>query len=203
MGRLAKDLTGKRFGKLIALKRAGSDKHRKALWLCECDCGKKIVVSANHLQRAAVKSCGCLFHGESRTRLWIIWSGMRERCSTPSCSGFANYGGRGIEVCDEWHDYTTFKKWAIENGYEPNLTLERLDTNGNYEPQNCCWATVKEQNENKRNNRYLEFNGEKHTVAGWAKKLGINPVTLHDRLYKLHWTVERALTEPIHGRGDR
>lgn len=197
------DLTGEKFGKLTAIEFAGIGAHKKALWLCECECGTRKIISSNALRRGATKSCGCSKHGESRTRLWNIWEGMRERCSIPTSSGYKNYGGRGITVCDEWRNsYSSFKKWALSNGYRDDLTIDRIDVNGNYEPGNCRWSTVKVQNENKRNNRFVCFNGERHTVAGWAKILGINTVTLHDRLYKNNWTIERALTEPVHGRGD-
>lgn len=195
------DLTGNKFGKLTALQFVGLDKNNKALWLCECECGVQKTLSSNVLRRSAVKSCGCLSHGESRTRLWNIWASMRERCSTPTCGNYENYGGRGIKVCDEWQSsFVAFRSWALANGYSDLLTLDREDVNGNYEPSNCRWATIQVQNENKRNNRYLEFDGERHTVAGWAKILGVHPTTLHDRLYKAHWPVERALTEPIRRR---
>lgn len=167
------DLTGQRFGKLTAIKVIGK-KHTSMLWLCACDCGNEKNITSNVLRQGLVASCGCaqydhlkknsisLKHGATRnrtmTRLYRVWLGMRERCNYPKNIHYSNYGGRGIAVCDEWNDYSVFCKWALENGYDENAprgvcTLDRIDSNGNYEPSNCRFVSMKEQNNNRRPRR--------------------------------------------------
>lgn len=133
--------------------------------------------------------------GKRYTRLYKIWCGMKYRCYNANYDGYNNYGGRGIIVCQEWiNDFGNFYEWAIKNGYKDTLTIERIDVNGNYCPENCKWATMKEQENNKRNNTVLEYNGEKRTVSEWADKLQVSKETLYSRL-KSGWSVERVLTE--------
>lgn len=154
------DITGQRFGRLVAIERIGTDKHRRAIWLCRCDCGNTATVVGSELRRGRTKSCGCLGHERNReghvkhgcryTRLYSIWRGLRQRCSNPNSKGYSNYGGRGITVCQEWNDFTVFQKWAHENGYTNSMTIERNDVNGNYEPSNCKWIAHNEQSQNKR-----------------------------------------------------
>ena len=154
------DITGQRFGRLVAIERVGTDKHRKAVWLCQCDCGNTTKVTGNELRRGRANSCGCyckernreahVKHGGRYTRLYDIWRGFRQRCSNPNAKGYSNYGGRGITVCPEWDDFTVFQKWAHENGYTDSMTIERKDVNGNYEPSNCTWILQAEQEQNKQ-----------------------------------------------------
>ncbi len=206
----AKDLTGQRFGKLVVVKRAQNDKHSKACWHCVCSCGKEVVVTGNALVTGNSKSCGCsrtesakaraiIPGGTRQNRLYTIWRHMKERCYRTMDKRFKNYGGRGISVCDEWHDFLNFKKWAECNGYEDNLTIERLDVNGDYCPQNCTWIPLKKQASNKTTNHVIEYNGETHTLADWARITGIGQGTLWNRV-NYGWPAEKILTtQPTKG----
>lgn len=182
------DMTGKRFGMLSVLKRAenvfSGRNNIHATWECLCDCGNIVVVRGYCLRSGNTTSCGCKrkaslsklmsTHGESKTRLYEIWCGMRKRCNNPASSVYKHYGGRGIKVCDAWeNDYETFRDWALENGYKEDLSIDRIDTNGNYEPSNCRWATDIEQANNTRANRYITYKGNTLTVAEWCRLLGI------------------------------
>lgn len=199
------DLTGYRFGRLLVLERAPNTKVVK--WNCQCNCGNKITVTTCNLKSGSTKSCGCLrrdvarqnakehtTHGFTRTRLYYIWEDMKRRCYAKERKGYKNYGGRGIRVCDEWkNDFTIFKDWAFENGYNDELTIDRIDVNGNYEPSNCRWATWKEQANNKRNKTAIEFEGETHTLKEWSEITGIGASTIQKRLFKRGWSIEDAL----------
>ena len=204
------DLTGQRFGRLVVLGFDKKSNDRQYMWLCRCDCGDVVSVRGYSLRSGNTQSCGCLqketniklrqTHGMTKTRVYNIWKSMRQRCSIPSTSGYKYYGGRGIKVCNEWQDFEPFYKWAISNGYADNLTIDRIDVNGNYEPSNCRWITLKEQQMNTRRNHYITFNGETKTLNEWAEQLGINHTTLLDRLRYPNWSIEEALTIPKGGK---
>lgn len=197
------DLTGVKFGRLAVIKQAGRNKRGQIVWSCECDCGKEVVVCGASLRRGNTRSCGCLQreraieyntkHGGKGTRLYKTWKGIKERCFNPNKTKYSIYGGRGITICDEWkNDFKAFREWAMANGYNDTLTIDRIDANGNYEPSNCRWATQKEQQNNKRNNHLITFNGETHTLTEWASIKNIPRRTLQDRIYK-GWKIEKSL----------
>lgn len=133
--------------------------------------------------------------GAYKTRLFKIWDNMRQRCKNKNTDAFEYYGGRGISVCDEWDkSFDAFYQWAIDNGYGEKLTIDRINVNGNYTPDNCKWSTIKEQNNNRRNNRVLCFNGVSKTVTEWAEEVGIDARTISHRILRDGWTIENALT---------
>lgn len=207
----SKVLAGQVFGKLTVLERKWCEKSQRNLWYCSCQCGNYISVLTSSLLSGRTKSCGCQrkettamrskAHGLSNSRTYRIWNAMKERCSCPSNGQFKDYGGRGITVCDEWmNSFQAFVDWAYANGYADNLTIDRIDNNGNYCPDNCRWITSKEQNLNKRTNRMITYNDKTQTLKQWSEETGIGMSTLHFRLNN-GWSVELALTtQPKLGR---
>ncbi len=206
-----KDLTGQRFGRLIVIEEAGRTKQGNVKWLCRCDCGQDTVASQGNLHRSTTKSCGCfraesasrLFttHGLSKengkqSRLYGIWLEMKRRCCDQRRKAFKNYGGRGISVHPLWMAFGNFYSWAMANGYAPNLTIERKDNNGNYEPGNCTWIPLKLQSSNTRSSRFITHEGRTLTMTQWAAIVGLSTGTLWMRL-KLGWPYGKALTTPI------
>ena len=200
------DLTGQRFERLVVASYSHSNQNGRAVWNCICDCGNTLTVKGNALLSGNTKSCGCLKadcaanmkyrHGQRNSRLYRIWSGMMTRCNNPHFHEYARYGGRGISVCLEWQDFALFHEWATGNGYSDDLSLDRIDNNGNYCPENCRWVTRQVQANNTSRNHYLTFNGETHTMSEWATITGIAYFIIRERINKFHWSVEKALTTP-------
>ena len=204
------DLTGQTFNRWTVICQVEGH-NGKTTWLCRCVCGTERVVLGTDLKANKSKSCGCLkrevsskrakirnkTHGDSGKRLHVIWLGLSRRCYNPNEPHYNLYGGRGIKVCDEWRgNYVAFRDWALANGYDDKLTLDRIDSNGNYEPSNCRWATMKVQQNNRRNNHLLEWNGQAHNISEWAEMLNIDCRTITSRLYR-GWSVEETLSVPV------
>lgn len=140
---------------------------------------------------------GKYVHGKRRTRLYSTWTGMKTRCTNKNCAKYKNYGGRGIKICDEWlNNFQSFYDWAMENGYRDDLSIDRINNDGNYEPSNCRWIKMEEQASNKTTNHLIAYNGKTDTISGWARELGVSRCLLKDRICRYGWSVERALTTP-------
>lgn len=203
----AKDITGQKFNMLTALYPVGVSKNGTWIWMCKCDCGNEKQINSRNLHSGGTRSCGCLakkarienmkklngvYHGFSKEKLHSVWLSMRGRCCNPNNYDFKYYGGKGIQICEEWLEYESFKEWAFINGYSEGLTLDRIDSSKNYCPENCRWVDMKTQSNNKSNNVVIEYNGESHTLKEWAEILGINYSTVHKR-YSAGKTIEQIL----------
>lgn len=208
----ALDLTGKRFGKLVAIKR-GEDELRKdgrhnSTFICQCDCGNIVRVVSSRLKSGNTQSCGCLHkqktseinksHGMRNTRIYGIWCRMKQRCYNPNSIDYKEYGGRGISVAEEWkNSFENFMEWSVISGYSDNLTIDRKDNERGYSPDNCQWVSRSIQSNNKRNNRKISFNGKIQNISEWAKETGISRATIAKRIDILGWSVEDALTKAV------
>lgn len=200
------DLTGKRFGRLLVLGRdetKAKDGHGR--WMCQCDCGNTVSVRSNNLASGHTKSCGCYKlmrttkHGQSKSRLYNIFNKMVSRCYDEKFKQYNDYGGRGIRVCDEWlYSFQSFYEWAIANGYSDELTIDRINVNGDYAPNNCRWSTRKVQSNNTRRNVYYTYNRKTKTIAEWSAVTGINYNTLRARLQRYGWSIGKALSGGKH-----
>lgn len=208
MGKI-KSLVGKKFGSLTVLKldhierkeckcsRLSKGYYIKSIkfYLCKCDCGKECVKNAFYLNEGCTRSCGCLVranpsknffkHGHTNTKLYGVWCGIKRRCYCKTGPKYIRYGGRGITVCDEWRDdFMAFYNWAMANGYKEGLTIDRINNDGNYEPNNCRWVTAKEQANNRSTNIFIKHEGERKTIASISQQLRINSCTLRKRFAK-------------------
>ena len=198
------DLTGQKFNNLTVEKRLENAIGGVAVWLCKCDCGNYTKVRGGNLKNGAVKSCGCLkhvshtkTHGMQNTRLYSLWNAMKSRCNNPKVKSYERYGGRGISVCEQWEkSFVSFYEWAINNGYEENLSIDRIDNDGNYCPENCRWIPFEEQCNNRRSNIVFKYNGEKHNLMQWCKLLNLDYKFIHNRIYRMKWDFEKAITTP-------
>jgi len=203
------DLTGNTYGLLKVLEYRGQNKHGVSLWLCRCACGTKKVISSLCMKSAGgTKSCGCLRlkhlaagralakrHGEYRSREYRIWRNILYRCGTKTCAAFSRYGGRGIKVCKRW---LKFENFLSDMGRAPSAahTVDRIDNDRSYSPENCRWATKREQANNRPSTLFLTHRGETKPLAEWARERGLNRLTLWHRLTRLGWGVQKALETP-------
>jgi len=204
---LCEDLTGKRFNRLVVLKRVENGNGFKSRWKCLCDCGNETIVAGTNLKTGEVKSCGCLKHLQrdthhlSGTRLYSIWNAMKNRCYLKTHSAYSYYGGRGITVCDEWKtDFESFYKWAINNGYSESLTIDRVDNNKSYCPDNCRWVPQEVQVNNRRSCVLITYKGETKNLMQWCKLLNLPYKLMHQRMYLKNISFEEAISIPIKSR---
>lgn len=201
------DITGQKFNMLTAIRRVPNYKPTGVYWLCRCDCGNECVVKKYDLIHLRQISCNCFqkksarekhtIHGGINTKLYPIWVSMKQRCKNPNHCAYHNYGGRGITVCEEWlgkNGFENFRQWSEKSGYREGLSIDRIDNDKGYSPDNCRWATYKEQANNRRGVHKITFNGETHSPAEWSRIVGISETTIKNRLFKDHNTVEEALT---------
>ena len=198
------DLTGKRFNNLYVIERASNTKGGSARWKCKCDCGNETIVSASNLKTGAVKSCGCLrkvpqnkTHGLSKSQLYRMWISMIYRCENPKHNAYKYYGAKGITVCEEWHDFSAFKKWADETKPFKDATVDRIDNNKGYSPDNCRWADMSTQANNRSSNLEITYNGETHNLREWSEMLNLDYKRVHNRMNKLGWSFEKAVSTPV------
>lgn len=187
------DITGHKYGRLTVIRQVPNQRKSTTRWLCKCECGKYKEIDKNNLLNGHTSSCGCyalekiknneygLIHGKSRTRIYSIWQSMKQRCFDTNTSEYKYYGMRGITVCNEWLDFPCFADWARTSGYKKDLTIDRIDCDGNYSPDNCRWATIKEQNRNKTTTIYLAKNGVSKSMGEWSELLGIPMSTMANR----------------------
>lgn len=201
------DLTGKRFGRLTVVEYLYG-KNRQSYWRCICDCGKEKITRASSLKAGLTRSCGC-FHSDrskvvcsnnfkthqgSKTRLFKIWVGMKKRCFDVKEPAYVNYGGRGITICDDWkNDFVSFRDWALNSGYEQNLTIDRIDNNGDYEPSNCKWSSAKEQANNRRSNILFAYKGKVQNLKTWCEELSLNYKSVWSRIRQQNKSFEDAI----------
>lgn len=199
------DITGQTFNFLTVIERLENSEKGRARWRCLCVCGNYTIVTTGNLKNGAVKSCGCLrktnanrTHGLSHTRHYKKWVSMKRRCYDVNDPHYKNYGARGIRVCDNWkNDFTSFYKWCMETGEREDLTLERLDVNGNYSPSNCSWVDKKTQANNRTTNRIYTYNGKTQNLAQWCEELNLKYGLVHSRIYKHGWSFEKAITTEV------
>lgn len=189
-------MIGLQFGNLTVLGEAGKNK-RGILFECICSCGNKRVFPGKDLRSGNNKSCGCLLkkHGMARTKIYMSWQNMKKRCNNETHKDFKNYGGRGISYCEKWETFEGFYE-DMKSGYSDNLTLDRIDVNSNYNKDNCRWVTCKEQSNNKRNNHFVQYNGETLTLSEMAEKYKVDFELFRHRINK-GWPIEKALFEKV------
>lgn len=200
------DLTGKKFGKLTAIKRVGKSKQGRYLWLCKCECGGEKVVVHSDLVTGNTKTCGCVItntsHGMSRSKLYKKWTDIKMRCYNPKNKNFKNYGQRGIKMCEEWkNDFSSFAIWAMQNGYDDSAprgkyTIDRIDVNGDYTPENCRLVDIQTQERNKRNTYYAKYNGKNIPVAALCAELNLQYQAVYLRIVRGE-PIESAVTRPV------
>ena len=191
------DLTGQKFGLLTVIGLAETDT-RKTYWVCKCDCGNMKTVRSDSLLCGAIKSCGCIKrkqdevnlttnhrHKMSGTRIYLEWQGMKGRCYNKGSARYADWGGRGIEVCEQWRNsFESFYTWAMANGYQDNLTIDRIDNNGNYCPENCRWVGQQEQCRNRRSNINITIGNSTRTLMEWCEIFQVDYTNVNARYHR-------------------
>ena len=205
-GSYTKDLKGVTFGGLKVLEKSHRNKYGAQHWLCLCSCGSLCTPRGADLKTGRTKSCGCLrgvvnkqraTHNLSQSRLYRVWGSIVQRCKNSNNSRFSSYGGRGITICVEWRDsFESFYYWAIDNGYEEGLTIDRIDNDGSYSPDNCRWITWNAQRLNTRHSFIISYRGKTQTLTEWAAELGIEYHVLYMLLKYLNWSAEEAFSTP-------
>ena len=204
------NLLGKTFGRLTAIKQYPEKRKGYIQWVCKCECGNTVIVRSDLLKSGAVRSCGCLSkeihskrcrelgksratHGLSKTRLYKIYSNMKDRCYNKNSNAYKDYGRRGITICKEWlYSFENFYKWSLTHGYKDELTIDRINNNKGYSSDNCRWTTRTQQTLNTRHNKFIEYNGKKQTLKEWTKELNVPYSKTWKRLYR-GWSFERAI----------
>lgn len=201
------DMAGNKYGRLTVIEMAGHNQHKQRQWRCMCDCGTLVEKTGSDIRNGNTLSCGCLAtefrsqfgaltnktHGKSNEPVYRIWRSMMDRCYLPTSHAYSRYGGRGITVCGRWHDFENF---FADMGHKPDgMSLERTDNDGGYGPSNVQWATAKDQANNRRSTRWIEFRGETKTLAQWCDELGLKVGTVWARLNRDGFTVEAAFTK--------
>lgn len=207
------NMVGKTFGKLTVIRKAFTDKRGEIKWLCNCECGNETVVLGSNLRTGNTVSCGCVVaenkiifgqmnrrHGQSKDRIFRIWTGIRKRCNNPNTRSYSRYGGRGIKICERWNIFENFYE-DMKTGYSDDLTIDRINVNGNYEPSNCRWATWTGQARNKTNNRLISIDGTIKTSTEWGEISGTNPATINYRVKK-GWGTREAVFGKIKNMSD-
>jgi hypothetical protein len=205
MGTLINEV-GNVYTRLTVVEYMGAvNKDTRATFRCQCICGNEIITTGKHLRSKNTRSCGCLqkdlardnkeniIHGICYTRIYRIWSSIRTRIYNQKYHSYSRYGEIGITICEEWASVENFYKWAMENGYEDGLSIDRIDVYGNYEPSNCRWATQKIQANNRTNNIFITLKGETKTLSGWCEYYELNYQTVYKRYKKYGWKIEKAL----------
>lgn len=203
------DLTGKTFNRLTVIKRVYRNNSKKVYWKCRCVCGKETTVESSKLKGGYTKSCGCLnnenrnrhineltTHNMSNSKLFEVWCSMRRRCENRKDKAYKWYGAKGVKVCDEWQGeggFQNFYNWSIKNGYKENLSIDRIDFNGNYEPSNCRWITQKEQCNNTSRNIYIDYRGERKTLSELCEMYNLKYGIMHHRICDLELPFEIAM----------
>jgi hypothetical protein len=201
------DITGQRFGFLTVVSFSHQDPVSKLYyWNCKCDCGNEIVLLGKSIKSGNTKSCGCFkvsvqgdstrTHGLSTKRVYKIWTNIKGRCKCKSNSSYYNYGERGISVCSEWENFEVFYEWAQLTGYTDDLTIERIDVNGNYCPENCRWVTLKEQHNNTRRTVWVDYKGKQRTIIALAEEFNLPRKLVYNRVHYLKWSIKEALETP-------
>lgn len=205
IGAYTEDLTGQKFTRLTVVRLSHKAESGHVSWCCRCDCGNEKVVAASHLKRGYIHSCGCLLRETRAARkgkktglrhhvMWHTWKQMIARCHNPKRESYINYGARGIRVCERW--LNSFDDFVSDMGVKPsvNHSLDRIDNDGPYSPENCRWATGREQQRNRRCSKIIEFRGEKLSLTEWSERLGLTATALRVRIER--WDFELAITTP-------